>query len=496
MLLQYLVTFCLAVARPELGLIILTFALASVGAQWARTSIAGLGSLQLSDFAILGLTANLLFHPRPWRDHKYGIWLLIVLWVLGIALIHSISRADGLKTAYDLAVRYGLMWLIPIIVAELAPAKRRTLLLGMLACGLLVTGIQAYTYAKHDPSFATRMYFQFQDSPAYNRPDTDARREFLNNAFPRLYPSGALLVQSLMVFALVNYMLSHRPKWSNWPMATLFCLYGLFFVSLRQRSGVIALAVALFLFLKSTRAGNRRLRPALRVVSIAVAGTIAVLVYQNATGASFLDDFGNRFRNENIFEQQYRVHDDWLALKATLKSPLAGTGAFDVQDLAQEEGRQSLGLDVHPLLSVAVLGGLPLLFLVLAAAWRCGKRGRLILFRAGAGDESIAAVISLAYMFCVAIMSFSQQFTQVRDMLPMLLFVGFIESNGPSHLQEEIRACTNSRATRTGPIMVAIADGAAVIAAAGRRKWRSEHVDRPNRKPGTVRPHASRSRTV
>jgi len=425
----YLLTFCLAVARPELGLLILTFALASVGTAWGHTAIAGLGSLQLSDFAIFGLTFKLICNPRPWRNPKYVIWFLIVFWIFGIALFHGSTRTGGFKLIYGLVTRYGLLWLIPIIVAELTRAKRRTLLVGMLACGVFVTGIQAYTYVKRDPSFATKMYFQFQDPAAYNRPETDAAREFRNNAFPRLYPLGALLVQSLMVFVLVNYMLSNRPKWPNWLTATLFLLYGVFFLSLRQRSSAIGLAVALCLFLRYSPAGNRRLRTIVRAIGIAMAGIIVVLAYQAATGARFFDDFQKRFETERILEQQNRVHDDWLAFNAILKSPLVGTAAFNVEALAVAEGGQSLGLDVHPVLAVAVLGGLPLLFLVLVATWKCGKRCHVILSRAGADDQSIAAVISLAYMFCVAILSFAGVFTLIKDMLPMLLFVGIVEGS-------------------------------------------------------------------
>jgi hypothetical protein len=232
-----------------------------------------------------------------------------------------------------------------------------------------------------------------------------------------------------MVFALINYALSHRPKWPDWLTATLFLLFGVFFLSLRQRSSVIALAFILCFFLWYNPTGNRRLRTTIRVLGMVLAGMTTVLAYQAVSGARFFGDFQGRFENERIVDQHNRVHDDWLAFSAVMKSPLTGTAAFDVQASALAEGGQSLGLDVHPVLAVAVLGGLPMLLLVSVATWQCVKRCRLILSRAAADDQSIAAVISLAYMFCVGILSFAGVFTLVRDMLPTLLFVGIVEAS-------------------------------------------------------------------
>jgi hypothetical protein len=179
------------------------------------------------------------------------------------------------------------------------------------------------------------------------------------------------------------------------------------------------------------------LRPAVRGFRIALIGIVAVLAYQAETGAKFFNDFGKRFQNENLLQQDNRVHDIHLALQAISTSPLFGTAQANVADLALADHSHSLGLDVNPFLSVAVMGGVPLLGLVLAVAWQCGKRcGRLLIW-APRNSQLIAAAMSVSYMFCQAALNTNQVFTQPNDMLPLLLFVGFMESSVLARLKPE-----------------------------------------------------------
>jgi hypothetical protein len=230
------------------------------------------------------------------------------------------------------------------------------------------------------------------------------------------------------VFVLVSYMLSERASRSAWLMAALCCLYGVFFVSLRGRSTIISLVFVLFLFLSSRVIRDRGFQPIIRGLGIAVIAILAVIAYQSQSGANFVGNFGSRFQNEDLFQQDNRVHDIYLALRAISMSPLFGTAQANVADMAVAERGYSLGLDVNPFLSVAVMGGVPLLGLVLAAAWQCGKRCRWLMVLTPGNDQLIAAAMSVLYIFCQAALSTNQVFTQPRDMVPMLLFVGFVES--------------------------------------------------------------------
>lgn len=428
MIIIFLIIFFISFYRTDIGILIVTISLSTVVIPFLYQPIPGIGGIQSSDFALMGIAANLLLYKKLNLNRDKRIFIFICLWFLLIAIIEILPGGKGINASYNLFIRTGLLWLVPVAAMTIPIERRKRIFLYLIGCALFITVIQAYAFIGKNPAFVVRTYYQFQNPDFFANPEENLRYYYEAGILPRIYPSGALLVQMVTIF-LIGVLLGKKVR-SRLETVALFCAVVAFFgfiISLRQRSAMISLCISLvFLLIGQAKINNRRKSPVL-IFSLGLAILVGVGIFEKVFNYSFIEELTAHFK-ESLFNVPNRMLDNGLAISALLRSPLFGVGRPNLIEEAKASGLNTLGRDVHPFLAAGLLAGIPLIIMVCKLIFDLYRRYRLRQ-KAPHPWVMVAEASAILYVLLLAFANTAPIFTSEKDMVPFLIFSGLFLSS-------------------------------------------------------------------
>lgn len=430
MILLFLIIFFISFYRTDIGILIVTISLSTVVIPFLYQPIPGIGGIQASDFALMGIAAHLLLYKKLNLTRDKRIFIFICLWFLFIAIMEMLPGGKGINASYNLFIRTGLLWLVPVAAMSIPSKLRKRIFLYLIGCALFITVVQAYAFVGKNPAFVVSTYYQFQNPDFFPNPEENLRYYYQAGILPRIYPSGALLVQMVAIF-LIGVLLGKKAR-SRLETVALFCALVAFFgfiISLRQRSAIISLCLSLaFLLSGPAKRMNRRTSPVL-IFSLGIALLVGVGIFEKSLKFSFMEELSAHFK-ESLLDVPNRMLDNGLAISALLRYPLFGIGRPNLIEEAKASGLNTFGRDVHPFLAAGLLAGLPFMMMLCQLILDLYRRYRL---RQNARDDwvMIAEASALLYVIFLALLNTAPIFTSPKDMVPFLVFSGLFLS--PPH---------------------------------------------------------------
>jgi hypothetical protein len=248
-----------------------------------------------------------------------------------------------------------------------------------------------------------------------------------NGIMPRIYPSGALLVQMCAIFlAGILFVKERKSHWETAALMIMFIPFFIFILSLRQRSAILSLFITGAFLLKGFINIKNRRRNLIVIFSLGLVMFIGISFIDTSGNLNFIEETIERFHNEDLIHPN-RLLDNGLAISTILRSPLFGIGRTNVQKEVEELELDTLGSDVHPLLATGLLAGIP--FMILVCSLICYLYWRYRLGRKTHQDWVVIAVSSaIFYALFLAFINISPVFTVSKDMVPFLIFTGLFLS--------------------------------------------------------------------
>jgi|GEM_PF-6396889 len=408
----------------DVGILLLMINTCTITIPFLYYKIPGIGGLQMSDFALMGIAANLFAYKRLSLNHDKRIFIFTCLWFLCVAAIELGPGGKGINVFYNMFIRTGLLWLVPVAIISMPRKTTQRLFVFITLCALFVTVIQGYAFYGHDAAFVAGAYYQFQNPDVYLDPEQNMVDCYDMDILPRMYPSGTLLVLMVMIFYVgVLFADVKRSRWETFCIVAGLVAFSLFFLSLRQRSAILALCLPI-LFLMRSQARNiqNRRRLFTYALSFGVVILVSISLALKLTNLSFFQELIGRFQDTLVIGSN-RLLDDGLAMRAIIQSPLNGIGRTSLIPEARASGLNTLGLDVHPFLAAGLLAGVPFMTLIIVLIRYLYRRYRIR--QIAPHDWVVIAVASaILYALFLALLNITQLFTDPKHMVPFLIFAG------------------------------------------------------------------------
>lgn len=420
----YILTFVVSFFFMDVGILLVIINLSTITLPFLYQALPGIGGIQVSDFALMGVAAHLLLYKKLNLNRDKRIFIFICLWFLFIAILEILPGGKGISASYNMFIRMGLLWLVPVAIIAMSIEQRKRTLMYLIGCAVFITVMQGYAFYGHNPAFVVGAYYQFQNPDFFTNPEENMLDYYRAGILPRIYPSGALLVQMVMVFLLG--VLFTKVKKSRWETVALFGSLVAFFafsLSLRQRSAILGLFIAIVFLLAQLRNIKNRGRILLYIFLLFVAIFLGVSFCEKSLNYSFREELTARF-HESLINAPNRLLDNGLAINVIFDSPLIGIGRTNVIEEARASGLNTLGRDVHPFLAVGLVAGVPFMLLVGRLIFYLYRRYRL--GKKAPQDWVVIAMASaILYALFLAFVNTAPIFTDPKNAIPFLIFIGF-----------------------------------------------------------------------
>lgn len=424
-ILSFIISFC----RIDIGILLIVLNLSTIGISFMYYTIPTLGGIQIADAAICGIALNLLVKnldkkTQPTNNEVMPIWM-IVGWFLFIAIAHGLLGQGGINSAYNIFVRTGMLWIIPIAMIHASAENRRLIIFYLLGASIFVALCQAYALWGNDPSFVVSAYYQFENIEFYQNPENIIKSYFDSAKLLRILPNGAMMVQMCLIYLIVIALIKNNLKKLKYVLGVTIIVFVVFLLSLNMRSAIISLFIVL-----SIQIYYVLKKGSLSVFKIWAYGMIILLccVFLDVVaGLPIIENLVDRF-SQDIFSYELRMNDNLGALLEIIRSPIIGLGKITIGMEVRQLGLNSLGYDVHSILSVGLLGGIPLLIFVTIFLI---KLFSIIIHFMQVDDVqnkylTISASFALTYSLVLSLLNTGNVLTSPKDMVPFLVFVGFV----------------------------------------------------------------------
>lgn len=433
----YVILFVIALKKSELAIAILVFLQCTVRLSALVIELGTLGSFWPSDFIIFGLIVNLLHRKRDIDTHYTLALKLIISWLFICSIYLFCQKEFDIKFIYNFWFRYVFLWIIPFFIVEYNEAQKTLIMRSFLFCIMFVLAFQTYAYATYDFAFIQEYYYEFAATGVHEM--LDGADEILkynqnNGLLPRLYPAGTTLCLGMLAYVLTALLFT--PKTPRFSRITHYVFLGLlvfFLLSLRGRAPIFGLlficGYSLFLFL--FRLSKSKLSRTIKLVwlSLLLLGVLFIFIslFGEIINIPFLDQLIERLK---AFEVLYyfddtksaRASDNLISLSMIYENSLLGTGRPSVP-----MSQIGFGFDVHPLLSVALISGVPYLALIIYFSLlylnKILGKNCVSLY-----SKAIPFGVALIYMLSLAILNSIQIFSNGMALIPFLVFSAFYNS--------------------------------------------------------------------
>jgi hypothetical protein len=338
---------------------------------------------------------------------------------------------------YNLIVRYGLLWIIPVAIMYMAEERRKFIIKYTICCSLFVIAVQVYALYSQDPLFIISAYSQFDniETNIYD-PETSLHGYFQADLLPRLYPSGAILVQMVMVYLIGLYFIKNRIKnLSKFLLLLVIICCFMFILSLQQRSAFLALFIAVLFIIT-----RPNINFGTRLPRILIAGIIMLLClyfFGKAMEFPLIETMEDRF-SQGLIDTPNRMLDNGLALVEIIHSPLYGNGRAYLLEEALNAGLDTHGYDAHALLQASAMAGLPFMIMIFIIIIKLFRRS--ILMKSQYHDPEVISIsAALIYVVFLSLINTVQLFTEIKDIVPFVIFMGLLlaKFNQISHINAE-----------------------------------------------------------
>lgn len=244
-----------------------------------------------------------------------------------------------------------------------------------------------------------------------------------NGQMPRILPSGILLIAMCSGYSLVKALTSSHPIKGFW-FAGLYALYTLFLFTTGTRGFVLVSALVLIFSLYSIRRVIKfsKLILLLPIIPLGVA-TLVLIVLRNNMFSTLI--------NRTLEWQKSGYYDSGIigrwnqstkAIHYIISTPF-GIGVPRPLDLPSTI--KSGMWDVHGVLAVGLLGGIPAIIFLLWFLFKLYMK----YIKAAVTTDILACGAALFYVMCLTMFNFTSAFTSSENLLAFSLFAGYLLSN-------------------------------------------------------------------
>ena len=330
---------------------------------WLYMRVGGLGGLELSDPALIGLLIGVLLNPRSitFPGQKW-LWGVVCWYAISSAYTFFFGFNDSRRSdALNEFIRYGLSYVIPVAIVLASRQERKWL----VRCCFLVAGLccllQSYIITSGDYNFFIRHGLIDPSRSA----DVDSVIQI--GGMYKISFQGLLLTVAVFFFCLSSILMHWQEigagRWFLLPL-TFGCSLAIY--SFRSKSLMVLVGIGLLALLVTPgRAlGNRVLMAILLLGALA----LGLRIVESRSEMNFLTETFDRFRSDtaewDVGSVGSRIGDNIRAVELVGRYPLFGIGRPDLTlggDILSE-GMPAFdwqGYDAHALLMLAVFIGLP-----------------------------------------------------------------------------------------------------------------------------------------
>lgn len=297
---------------------------------------------------------------------KRVLILTIVPYLVWFGFCAICSAAPGDET-WTVNVRsvanYIIPWaLVPAIwlCRDQVRLMRRGILAIASATAIIHLGIQLLDYRP----LMTAAYWSYLGGATDYVESVIAREDFV-----RALPAGVMLMLLVGIYAFSSYLLepSHRRRCMLLAVAILqFAGIGITFTRSLMLEIIAGCVLACMLAIRST-ADRQRLKESILASGLVFALMAAVIILERPDVAGFWQQRMERLDEDSLIfsTDTLRGQDNLAACSAIEDRPLLGWGTPRSPSRYALRDEQTRNQDIHPLLSVGLVGGLPCIALVL-----------------------------------------------------------------------------------------------------------------------------------
>lgn len=394
------------------------------------TSIDG-GGLHIGDTALIGLLLARLWGKKVLCTSSSKVLAALALWSILVGLCHiianNVASAQWGGVFFNITVRWGGLWLIPIFVVSENAQGRKLLIRLLVLVSLAMSVVHIYILHTRNPQLMQVLYYQFGAND-----EGSEIIEVLNasGATLRLVPNGVMLCLAIFSFAFVRFALELR----FFRALIWLCVAGvnsLVLFSQQSKSifivGVIVVAGALVISISTRR---QLLLLASKCLGLLLLAGVS-LVLDLATSSGYVETTIERLKTEVNLESgsvSTRLSDTVVALQIAAESPIWGTGKAYFSDDSRLAGQGGVGggYDAHALVMLAVMCGFPSVVLMCLACFLFvgGLRWSNFLYW---NPNTHGLIFGIFAVFIFGVSGGGAIFTMPQAIVPITVFWGLIE---------------------------------------------------------------------
>ena len=426
----FLAVFAASLVSPAIGVAIVLFNLSTLVFSWSSVTVAGGIVLKLSDAALIGLAVWLFWN---WRGRLQSwerpfVMVLVCFAAAGFWRL-CVGSADPtvsrICVAYNMVVRFGLLWILPIVVARCRQSARAWIL-GAGAVFCVGVGLaQIYAYKTADASFIVSHFQGLNAASEQMIEHVTAQGESYKVVAP-----GIILCFIAFFIALAgSFFISAKTPFRLICAALAVGILSFVIVAFRSKSffATACLGIVAISALKPVFANAGWFRSVLVLCCMPALALLAGALFERqfveATMARFDEDFS--IHSASIGG---RLGANLVAADVALSFPIFGFGrenlpaSFGASDYAASVATTN---DGHAFVMLAAFAGLPT---ALLATWALGGLLYLVPWKhLGNLPWLIVGYLGgIVATLCLALTNATPLFNQPFALAPFLIVCGLL----------------------------------------------------------------------
>jgi len=353
--------------------------------------VPGLGTITVPDVASVAML-SVLIGSRLKRFDRLDLTALAVgAWILIAGLIDAwANETMDFHSFVNYQARLAPYWFAIPLLRRLPSKQLRYVLITGVVSAVVVSIVHIYVVLTRSVPLLLSLYY------VWYRPDGsfDPQLHYLvassPTAFIRAVPDGMPLITSVYVAFLAVLASGKKIKHAYAWVAVTGILGIAALVTLMRSLAIVLLIVMPILGMIRYRSARGSIRAfALPIILVLAFGAVAVLSERDLT-SQYLERF-ERFSEELDPLSSPRLLDTAQGIREVMESPVFGTGLTDPRDYRSEFGK-----DTNGLISLGLVGGVPLMILTLLATYYSLRIGlRRLTWQATAGMFIVVHVVVL-----------------------------------------------------------------------------------------------------
>jgi len=373
----------------------------------------------LACVAMLGvLVGSRLRNP----DQVDLIAIAIGVWILITGLVNAtVTHTMDFSHFVGYTVRLASYWFALPLLRRLPSKQWTCVLVAGVIIAVFVSVLHTYIEATTNVPLLLNLYYAWHSADGSVDPQMQYLVATRPNEFIRAWPDGITLVTSVYV-ACLAVLASGKKIGPTYAWIALAAICGTAaLITLTRSLGIVMLIAMPILAIIRYRSpvGSARIFALLMTLALGF-GTVAVLSEHDLT-AEYLDRFGQLDEELDPLSSP-RLLDTAQGTREVLESPIFGTGLIDPRDF-----RSDVGKDTHGLVSLGLLGGVPLVILTLIATYYSLTIG----LRSSTWHATAGVFIVLQVVLLMAINTFPG-FVWIRSMVPAVIGMAMCAPIGSS----------------------------------------------------------------